>query len=208
MTERKIKAVNNNKEKYQTYAKLTGRYKAALRYKFYYEGLLIDYALIEDRLRSYLYYIGILKNRNATRVNQKVKEDLLPIIQEYKNEKENDTFSINTISGKIKIVRSIIRWSTETTENYSDNAYLKALKSACEGTDIGMLLELFEEIDEWRDYRNEIVHGLMNKNLESLYEDLEKRVIDGKRYSEVLDNQLRYIKKGNAIRKVLGLQNN
>lgn len=208
MSERKIKAVNNNKEKYQTYAKLTGRYKAALRYEFYYEGLVIDYALIEDRLRSYLYYIGILKNRNATRVNQKVKEDLLPIIQEYKNEKENDIFSINTISGKIKIVRSILRWSAETTENYSDNAYLKALKSACEGTDIGMLLELLDEIDEWRDYRNEIVHGLMNKNLDSLYDDIEKRVLDGKRYSEVLDNQLRYIKKGNTIRKELGLQNN
>ena len=69
-------------------------------------------------------------------------------------------------------------------------------------------LEILDEIDDWRDYRNEIVHGLMNKNLDSLYEDIEKRVMDGKRYSELLDNQLRYIKKGNAVRKVLGLQNN
>lgn len=71
-----------------------------------------------------------------------------------------------------------------------------------------MLLELLGEIEEWCSYRNEIVHGLMNKNLESLSDDILQRVLDGKQYSEILDNQLKLLKKENTVLNVLKLQNN
>ena len=56
MNERQIKQVEDNKEKQQTYSKQLGRYKLAIRNEFYFEAMLIVYAMLEDRLLSFLYY--------------------------------------------------------------------------------------------------------------------------------------------------------
>ena len=62
---RLIAPVETMQEKYETYAAETKRLKKALDEGFYFEAMLTDYALMEDRLRSFVYHAGLLADRNA-----------------------------------------------------------------------------------------------------------------------------------------------
>jgi hypothetical protein len=58
MSEKLIRQANNNNERQETYQYQLGRYKLAMKNEFYFEGLIIVYAMLEDRMRSFLYYCG------------------------------------------------------------------------------------------------------------------------------------------------------
>lgn len=205
MSERKIAPVKDNKDKQRTYAKEKARYSSAVKDGFYLEAMMIDYALLEDRFRSILYHIGFLSNRKSRNVWKTARPYFEGIVRQYKTEKENDTLGITNISGKIKIVRSILLWVANTDGGYKDNKHLTLLKSRFEELDIDAFLCSIKEIEDWCSYRNEIVHALMNKNLESIESELESKAEDGMRLANYIDSQERIIKKGNKIRKGINL---
>ena len=78
--ERQIASVNSNLDKYNTYRVLIGRYRKAIAGEFYLEALLIDYALLEDRLRSYLYYMGVLSTRTEVGIPAIAKKNTAIIV--------------------------------------------------------------------------------------------------------------------------------
>lgn len=201
MPERKIQPVKNNIDKYITYKALMGRYNLAIKYEFYYEALMIDYALLEDRLRSWMYHIGIVPSRDSIKVSKISKRELLTIVNEYKKDDEKDGLGYGTISSKIKILRALIKWVENVEYGYGHSKYLKSIKRQFESVDIHELSVVLDDIEEWKDYRNEIVHAMMNKNIDSLGSDLEKYAIRGKQYSDVLAKNLKIFKKGNVVRK-------
>ncbi|MDO4869475.1 MAG: hypothetical protein Q4A65_04210 [Bacillota bacterium] len=202
---RQIKPVSSNYDKQRTYAENMKKYNKAIQYGFYFEALIIDYAMIEDRLRSFIYHIGGLKTRNDYKISKgAVRNDLKTIVQGYKNNDENDSLGITNISGKMKIVRATLRWASEI-EQVPDNQYLKALKSQYEGQlDIGGLLDTLDEIANWCKYRNEVIHALMNKSMVSVNEQLEENAIKGMELARYLDSQVRSLKRGGRIRKSIG----
>lgn len=204
--ETQIKDIQSNKEKYETYRNLKGRQSAAVRGGFYFEAILIDYSLLEDRLFSILYHMAIIENRNSNKRFGKTKKVINEIVKEYKQSLENETINIKNIGDKIKVVRAVLNWSIHTTENYQYHRYLSKLKSQCEATDVLLLLETLDAIEKWKNYRNEIIHGLMGKNVNSVNENLAERAIEGRRLAEVLDNQMKIIKKRNVIRNACGLE--
>ena len=65
MGKRLIQPVSDNKDKQRTYTENMAKYKKAIAGEFFFEAMLIDYAMLEDRLRSFLYYIGLLKSRDS-----------------------------------------------------------------------------------------------------------------------------------------------
>ena len=65
---------------------------------------------------------------------------------------------------------------------------------------------VLDDVDDWRDYRNEIIHGLMNKDMESLKTDLPRRCLEGMQLARALDSRVKIIKKGNKIRRNLKLK--
>ena len=72
MSKRIISPVNDNAEKQLTYRKMMGRYNMAIKYGFYYEAIMIAYAMIEDRLRAMIYHMGFLANRKAFVTNRTI----------------------------------------------------------------------------------------------------------------------------------------
>lgn len=86
-----------------------------------------------------------------------------------------------------------------------DNKHLVLLKSRFEELDIDAFLCTIKEIEEWCSYRNEIVHALMNKNLESIESELKEKAEVGMRLANNIDSQERMIKKSNKIRKGINL---
>lgn len=69
MNERKIGVVIDNMDKCYTYAQHKGRYSQAMKYEFYFEALMIDYALMEDSLKSFLYHAGIFASRTSHKID-------------------------------------------------------------------------------------------------------------------------------------------
>lgn len=205
MSARKIAPVKDNLDKQRTYAKQKGRYNTAMKYGFYLEAIMIDYALLEDRLRSILYHIGFLSNRKATGAWKKAKPDFASIIQQYKRDRESDALGITNISGKMKIVRCVLLWVANTEGGYERNAHLSLLKTQCESLDIDTFLTAIQDIEEWCSYRNEVVHSLLNKNLESIETELKAKAEEGMQLANFLDAQEKIIKKGNRIRKGINL---
>ena len=106
-----IASVGDNQEKRLTYRRWCGRYQKAMREGFYFEALLIDYALIEDALRSYLYHIGVIARRDDRKVCKKARP-LRQVVQAYAPE-NGDKFGVGTITGKLSIVRATLLWRAD-----------------------------------------------------------------------------------------------
>ncbi len=206
MADRKIETFTDNQDKRYTYRIQKGRFKRAMEEGFYFEALLIDYALLEDRLRSTLYHMGFLTDRLSGRIWKKKASILCEFVLSYKNDGESDKLGITSITGKAKIIRCVLKWAAYTENDYRHDRYLYALKSQCEGLDIEAFLSKLEALNDWCIYRNEVIHGLMNKNMDSLAVDLKKRVLEGMQLAKYFDKQEKLLKKGNKIRRSANLQ--
>lgn len=57
-----------------------------------------------------------------------------------------------------------------------------------------------DHIDQWLKYRNEVIHGLFNKNAACLNESIREEVEAGMRYARFIDSQVKALKKKDAIR--------
>ncbi len=205
MAERKIQPVQNNQEKQQTYRKLLSKFNRAMDQEFYCEALMIDYAMIEDRLGSMMYHMGFIADRQKTGIWKKSRPYLQTIVSDYKREKEDDTLGTTSLSNKIKIVRSVFLWSAYTEGGYRDNAHLTVLKSQMESIDIANALRVLDAVDAWRPYRNEVVHAMMNKNIFQLEDTLRPYAEEGMKLARDLDSIERMIKSSNRVRRKINL---
>ncbi|MBR3995989.1 MAG: hypothetical protein IKI97_12015 [Clostridia bacterium] len=185
----KIHQVYDNADKQRTYKEYCGKYRKAINEKFYFEAMMIAYSMIEDRLKSFLYHIGAFDRRTDTKICKKVHQYLKNIVKDYRKPKENEKLNISTISGKIKIIRCTLNWAATVNGGYDEDKYLIALKSQYEGAfDIDEFLDVLDEIDKWREYRNEVIHALLNKNIESLKEELMIQTEYGMQLARKLDS--------------------
>lgn len=217
--QRVISPVETMQEKYETYRAEMARLKGALQQGFYFEAMLIEYALLEDRLRSFVYHAGLLQNRKAShllpgknavrkdfnRIAQRVKTWKLEDGKETGNTSNFERLSVNKISDKIFIVRTIVLWSSELESLPDESRYSQALRGQCESLDAAALLETLDAIDTWRMYRNEVIHSLMNKRMESVQQKLSEQVEQGVQLARQLDAQVTILKKNNRIRKAARL---
>ena len=208
MATRRIQPVKNNEEKQVTYATYKSQLTRAIKYEFYLEAMMIEYAVLEDRMRSFIYHIGGLPNRTSPKINSKrTKGHLQRIVSEYRTPDEKDNLGITNITGKEKIIRCVLRWVLDDTKEVGDDKYLIMLnRQVNERIDIQELLNLLERIDDWCDFRNEVVHSLMNKSITSLNTQLSDRVLEGKQLSEEMAGHTAKIKYGNRIRRAAGLK--
>ena len=206
--QRRIKPVTDNFDKQRTYRAQIGRYKRAMENEFFFEALLIDYALLEDRLRSMIYHMGFLTDRTAHRIWKKKSACLREIVSLYKDDRENLQLGITNISGKAKIISCVLKWAAYTDGGYKQDNHLTTLKSQCEGLDIAGFIRALDELNVWCAYRNEVIHGLMNKNLESLSEELKMHAETGMKLAAFFDSQVKVLKRGNKVRKSANLKVN
>ena len=204
--EKQIAAVKDNAEKQEAYRKQLGRYRRALNNEFYFEAMLIVYAMIEDRLRSFLYYIGALHKADDPKLNVKQTKAILRRLYFGSDEAAlGQKMKLGLISTKEKLIRNTLTWTLEY-EGIPEETYLAVLKSAYEGLDIGGLLATLDQIDDWRGYRNEIIHGLLNKNVTSVDAELKSKVETGMEYARFIDSQVKALKKKNVIRNKMKIK--
>lgn len=213
--EKQIKSVSDNKDKQQTYSKEMARYSRALKEEFYLEAMLITYAILEDRLKSFLYYLAVTDSKESKTIDcKRTKEFIRKIVFEYSEKKRKTCKSIDrmiiklsNISDKIEVIKAILIWIKTNDSKQTTDKYQSILKCECERLYIDGILYTFEQIDIWCRYRNEVIHGLMNKNTKDIDEHIADRVREGMNHVKYIAGKVQQIKKRNKMRKVLGIDN-
>lgn len=207
MSNRKIAPVSDNNDKFLTYTELTRKYNIAMENDFYFEAMFIVYAMMEDRLRSYLYYLGCLKGKSSHNFdNSDVRSVIETLARNHLPKKERDNLDISGISGKRNVITATLKWVLAGYEG-CDGEYLAAVKAVYKDKlDIAECLDMLQKSAEWCEYRNELIHAMMNKNIESLYSELSDKAVEGMKIARYFDDSMvKKLKKKNEIRKAIGL---
>jgi len=200
----RLPVVTSNYEKSFTYKDQMERYKLASSQGFYYECIFILYAMLEDRLSSFLFHAGVVnKTRLKITSNKEVKPSLIEII----NPGKSITITVKKIQSKIQIMQKILVWSKsyqadETSQKYQDLLAIRLNNSS--GRD--EIIHILSSIGNWCEARNELVHALMNKNTEELENAIKSVVEEGYTHTRKLDNFVQSFKVRNVIRKQFNIQ--
>ena len=201
----KIASVTNSIEKGANYALSMRRYNKAIAEGFYFEAMLIEYAMVEDRLRSFLYHAGVLHNRTDTKGFKKTKSQILAMLKE-QNAKAQNT-SVVTISAKIQIIRAILNWKNSLSVAPTNDKYLETLWNQIGSRlTIDEVSETLVSLEDWCAYRNEIIHALMNKNLDAVDESISERCERGMNIVRSLDRYVKQVRFRNVIRRSLRIK--
>lgn len=188
-----INSVSNDHEKYETYTALLEKYALALSNEFYFEAILIVYAMMEDRLKSFLFHIGAIKDLESNKLDVfESREQLKSIYYRYSGNK--DRIDLRKISVKRNLINSILKW-TNSSDNDEDDKYLSDLKRKCILIDSDKFSGMMEQAENWCNFRNNIIHALMNKNIKSINKNLRENIEVGMKLARYIDSQVKIVKK-------------
>ena len=187
-----IKPVEDNYDKYYTYTVLIDQLNKSLEAGFYFESLFLEYALMEDRLRSILCHSNIAKTKKSENPDiPETREEVIKIYNLIHNTtKERKDFRLNEIRTKIEIIEALIKWTNQNIE--SENQVQEDLKNKFR--DLEIYLDFIENLKKWCTYRNHLIHAIFDKNMDSVNEELEKRVYEGKNIANELSGLAQKIK--------------
>lgn len=195
-----IKAANNM-EKYYTYKELMERYKKAYEQEFYFESMFILYAVMEDRLRAILYHSGVIKQREDKNLDYSSNSKYLTeMFYEYNGNiaRKNHNIDFSKIFNKISMVRAILRWERQNTD-YISSDYLKKLKIQYKEIDKQYFLKALNDVEKWKNYRNELIHSVLENNIDSINDTLKEKVDEGKQLINQLTELSRLVKKNSFV---------
>ena len=202
-------AVQTRQEKYQVYRYSMARYAKAMKEGFFFEAILIDYAMIEDRLRSFLWHAGAFERwEDKTKFCKKAASRELKTLIEENWPGRPKCISLEKISHKIGCVRAVTVWASESIRSPDESVFLRALRSQCEGLDAAALLTVLTELESWIKARNEIIHSLLNKRSEDLECQIEELAREGNDIGRAIDRQVAILKKGERVRLAARMQTN
>lgn len=205
---RKIQPVTSLTDKYLTYKALCENRMKAVKYGFYIESIHISYAILEDRTRSFFYHLGYLQSREvfckcSKKTNAFFGEVFQSYVKAHNLAKKNKT--INGFSNKLLLIRAVSEFvENNDTCTYISTQYFSLLKQRLKK--IENVYALLDEIDEWRECRNEVTHALANKTLIDLQDKLKDISNKGIALSKAFDNVVKKIKKDKKLRFYLKMK--
>ena len=203
--------VKNNMEKYYNYTTLTKKYKKAMELGFYYEAIFISYAMMEDRLMSFLDKAGVVTLKNV-----KLTKRAAPFVKYLLNKK---SVAMRNITTKMEITQKLLEMTYEQAEEL-EKRYAEEMKTDKMN---GYLLDLYMDIDEkinreevteqfaemrvWLDKRNALIHGLANKRTDNYFSDeVQTAAEESEKLWRFIDDNLVKKMKKSTLRKKYKIQ--
>ena len=198
---RQIPDVADNIEKQDAYRRTLGRFNKAKKEGFFLEAMWILYAMMEDRTTAFLYYAGFTDEKNRTNPANKVKSDIRIIL---KIADGKNISGFNTLAVKLDTISKILAWAKTagSLSGYKQDLQTRIIKKV----KIPELQAALIAMDDWRDFRNQIVHALFDKKAGEVRDRLERLVNDGFNAIRVLDNAVKALKSGTNIRIQYNIQ--
>ena len=179
------------------YANVISKRNKAYNSGFYYEAVMLDYAVVEDRLNTFLWNLGIVKvDENGPTVTRRTKKPMRELL----GLSDNSKFMIKNMDTKLCVIKAILSYNGE------DELLLDMKHCLINRVGADTILELIERIAKWKEKRNQIVHGLMNRVPRECDEAVIQIVAEGKKIFRELDNYCGRIEKC-AIRAKYRIQN-
>ena len=195
-----ISTAKTNTDKYNTYTSMITRHKEAVKHGFCFEALLIDYAILEDRLVAFLWAAGVMNDMdNFSFGNKNNKAQLRTLYNSYM--KEDKIPRLQNIGTKINVILSLIDFSQK--EYNGADRYLLALHKGMNDLNLQKISENLTLLKDWLKYRNEVIHGAMTKDIYALYENIEEKAVQGLAYARVIDNEAKKLMRRDYIRKAV-----
>ena len=194
-----IPRATDDKDKGNTYKQYIEKYNKAIKYECFLEAIVIDYAMLEDRLIAFLHYTGVIsRTRNKISVNKFCRPQIRSII----GYKPNSAINVNNISVKIRIAKALL----SIDDNEEDKYLLMVHSHLAERVSTNEFNETLQDITTWCNIRNQYIHALFNKNYDALQEGLCEYAENGLKLARKIDNYVKAIKKNNSIRKKFKIQ--
>lgn len=194
-----IQRVTDGDDKRFTYKVTMERYGEAMRHGFYLEALLINGALIEDRLRSYLFHLGVFSLREDRKACELVSSKLV-MMPGAKVDKTTGLLKVDALESMIATIKATLKWY-ENTEFAPEDTYLDSLWSQySECVSASGLGDTLKRLGRWKRYRNETIHGLLHKHVESLDDGLVKKCDEGYALFRELDSYVECVSRNGRIR--------
>ena len=197
--EKFVKRVEDNQDKCNTYKKYCDQYKLALRHEFYLEAIMIDYAMMEDRLLSLLSHLGVITIANNKLTVSKFCRSSL---REFLGLKPNGAIRLDQISTKRNILKLFLNLSEEQIQELPNETlrlyYVRVQNALYAYGGKFPLSQLLDDIDAWCNKRNQYVHALFNKNYIALQEGLEDYVKTGMSLAEGVHGIVQFVKPSTA----------
>ena len=196
MSDSDIETIGSGNEKAGVYSYQMKRYQLAIQHEFYFEAIVISYAMIEDRLLAFLHYAGVIDRRAQ---NHQAKQRIRVCKQAQKQinillkRKENYIMSLDTINSKIRIIDALLELPEE-----NNDPYLNLVRAQIDRTvDREAFKTLFYELKTWLKPRDQIIHALMNKRTNAVLERQSAIAETGYKLGRTLDGFVAKFKAGN-----------
>lgn len=213
--------IKTGKERQKAYQTEYQRYKIAMKYEFYLEAVAICYAVIEDRLISFLHHAGIVTRTND---NLCINSKVYPYVRRLLNKDDNCNVKIKDISVKMAVVQSLLNLTEERAleideevcehikgikrkQSVAKPGYMMDLYSKVQKVHLQEALDAFTVLNKWRDDRNKLIHALLNNTASSALEAKRSCAENGYPISRSFDDHLvKPFKKSNTLRKKYNIQ--
>ncbi|MBQ1265922.1 MAG: hypothetical protein IIY06_04035 [Proteobacteria bacterium] len=162
MSNTHIEMVESGFEKADNYRYQMGRYNLAIQHEFYFEAIVIAYAMIEDRLLAFLHYAGVIDRRQQSDQTEHgiyVSAQCQKQINVLLKRNNNQIINLNTINIKIKIIKNLMKLPESNNDQYLDlvRAQIDRMINRNEFN------ALIQKLNTWLPLRNQIIHALMGK---------------------------------------------
>ncbi len=193
-----IEKVSDGEEKRMTFSAMVKQHNLAMKHGFYLEALLIDYAMIEDRLTAFLWTCGAVNKADGKGGlgNKANKKSLMQFYTAYT--KNTNPPKMSNISAKIDTCQALLCFGE--SDYTGTDRYLNALHTGLRSLDIRALKDTLTCVQKWKNYRNEVIHSLMGKRIDSLYAQLAENAECGLAYARVIDKASQRLKRQKTIR--------
>ena len=176
------------------------RYKKAIQAGCYLEALMIDYACLEDRLRYLLFYLGMLQSPASGSIgSRRTSASYKRILDRYMQKGDR---SIRHIAGKRNLTRCIFLLVAENKPDQDDVVQTVLCASLSDEGRVSEALDLLKSIEAWCDYRNAVVHDLMDKSVVSLDAHIAEQAELGYKLFRRLDNMVGWVDRKHISRKI------
>ena len=197
---RLIDSVQDSFEKRMVFSNHMKKYKQAMRAGCYLEALMIDYAALEDRLRYLLFYLGMLQNPASGSIgSRRTSASYKRILDRYMQSGDR---SIRHIAGKRNLIKCTFLLAAENKPDKNDIVQTVICASLSDDSRVCEALDILKEIEAWCNYRNAVVHELMNKSVVSLDAHLAEQAELGYKLFRRLDNIVGWVERKHISKKI------
>ncbi len=199
----------SNTTKQRVYTQQMGRYKKAMKQGFFLEAVFIVYAMLEDRLRSFLFHSGISNSERSLTSTSKEVTQLLVALALVDAGKAGKPINLVKLHTKRQVTQALLGWAQrpELANQEPATEFQEQLREKLARLDGSQKLAVeLGELEAWASERNSLVHDLLGQDPADFQEKLKNSAEKGYGIARAIDNAVKSLRKKPDMRQKYSIQ--